>query len=90
MGDLIGFEGYLNTSAPFSPNGYSTVWKTSRRYHDFQPGNEWQEECEWQYPRFWDDLGTGLTEPDLTRGCYDSEFDQVLLAIVFIAMRDVY
>lgn len=78
MGDLIGFEGHLNNSAPFNSHGYDYVWKTSRRYHDFQPGNEWLDECEWEYPRFWDDSGSGVIETNLTRGCLDSEFDQVL------------
>lgn len=76
LGDLIGFNGFLNTSAAFNPYEYDFVWKTSRRYHDFQPGNEWSDECE--YPRFWDDLGTGLTETPLVCGCRDSEFDQVI------------
>ncbi|KUL82805.1 hypothetical protein ZTR_09604 [Talaromyces verruculosus] len=69
MGDLIGFEGYLNNSAPFNSHGYDYVWKTSYRYHDFQPGNEWLDECEWKYPRFWDDSGSGVIETNLTRGC---------------------
>ncbi|KAL1968942.1 hypothetical protein VTN77DRAFT_776 [Rasamsonia byssochlamydoides] len=76
LGDLIGFEGFLNTSAPLNPYEYNYVWKYERRYHDFQPGNEWRDECPWQYPRFWDDLGNGLTQTTLVSGCRDSEFDQ--------------
>uniref|UniRef100_A0A093V713 alpha-1,3-glucan synthase n=1 Tax=Talaromyces marneffei PM1 TaxID=1077442 RepID=A0A093V713_TALMA len=76
MGDLIGFEGHLNNSALFNSHGYNYVWKTSRRYHDFQPGNEWLDDCEWEYPRFWDDSGQGVIETNLTRGCQNSEFDQ--------------
>lgn len=76
MGDLIGFKGFLNTSAPFNPYEYDHVWKSSRRYHDFQPGDSWLEEC--AYPRFWDDLGRGVTSQiTFVRGCRDSEFDQV-------------
>ncbi|KAJ9408695.1 putative alpha-1,3-glucan synthase [Paecilomyces variotii] len=75
MGDLIGFKGFLNTSAPFNPYEYDHVWKSSRRYHDFQPGDSWLEEC--AHPRFWDDLGRGVTSQiTLVRGCRDSEFDQ--------------
>ncbi|KAH8702491.1 putative alpha-1,3-glucan synthase [Talaromyces proteolyticus] len=76
MGDLIGFEGFENTSAPLNPWEYNYIWKTSRRYHDFQPSNEWLEECEWEYPRFWDDYGRGLIETTLVKGCRNSEFDQ--------------
>lgn len=74
MGDLIGFQGYLNTSTPFSPYEHNFVWKSDRRYHDFQPGNDWLDKCD--YPRFWDDLGTGLAKTTLVEGCRDSEFDQ--------------
>lgn len=77
MGDLIGFNGFLNVSAPLNTHEYDYIWKTSRRYHDFQPGNEWLEECKWDYPRFWDDYGRGLTKTSLNTGCKDSEFDQV-------------
>jgi alpha-1,3-glucan synthase len=65
----------MNTSAPFNPYEYNYQWKTSRHYHDFTPGNDWLNECE--YPRFWDDLGRGITETTLVKGCRDSEFDQV-------------
>ena len=60
MGDLIGFQGFLNESAPINPNEYDYVWKYDRRYWDFQPGNEVESECPWEYPRFWDDDAIGL------------------------------
>jgi alpha-1,3-glucan synthase len=52
------------------------VWKYERQYFDFQPGNEWMDECPWEYPRFWNDYGTGLTNTTLIGGCRISEFDQ--------------
>ena len=74
LGDLIGFEGFLNKSAPLNPGEYNYVWKSSRRYHDFQPGNKALAQCD--YPRFWNDEGSGLTKTDLGAGCRDSEFNQ--------------
>ncbi|KAJ6007917.1 hypothetical protein N7540_011893 [Penicillium herquei] len=76
MGDLIGFQGFLNASAPINANEYDYVWKYERRYWDFQPGDEVEEECPWEYPRFWDDDGTGLTTTSLGPECRNSEFDQ--------------
>ncbi|KAI9736784.1 MAG: hypothetical protein M1834_000988 [Cirrosporium novae-zelandiae] len=75
MGDLIGFKGYLNASTPFSPKEHDYVWKTSRRYLDFEPSNKWLDSCE--YPRFWQD--DGYRQNNLTNylvGCRESEFDQ--------------
>jgi hypothetical protein len=74
MGDLIGFKGFLNTSTPFNPYEHDHVWKSSRHYHDFQPGDAWLEKCD--YPRVWDDLGKGLAKTAFVDGCRDSEFDQ--------------
>ncbi|RAL13908.1 alpha-1,3-glucan synthase [Aspergillus homomorphus CBS 101889] len=76
MGDLIGFQGFLNRSAPINPKEYDFVWKYSRRYWDFQPGNEVEAECPWEYPRFWDDDANGLTNTTLGPSCRNSEFDQ--------------
>lgn len=80
MGDLIGFQGYLNRSAPINPSEYDYVWKYDRQYWDFKPGNEIESQCPWEYPRFWDDDGTGLTTTTLGASCRDSEFDQVDLS----------
>lgn len=51
MGDLIGFEGYLNESTPLSYTEHNAIWKESRRYHDFSFNNTKRSEC--HYPRFW-------------------------------------
>ena len=75
MGDLIGFEGYLNTSTPFSRTEHNALWKSQRRYHDFDFGNNELSNCE--YPRFYDDDGHEvLNLTNFLVGCRDSEFDQ--------------
>lgn len=76
MGDLIGFDGYLNESAPFKLDEYNVVWKTSRQYHDFQFGNTYNQTCD--YPRFWNETGFPVDQSvrDSLHGCYDSDFDQ--------------
>lgn len=76
MGDLIGFEGHLNTSAPFSPNEHRAVWKSSRRYLDFDISDKYNAIC--QYPRFWNETGfpIDINLSSELHGCYDSEFDQ--------------
>lgn len=75
MGDLIGFEGYLNTSTPFKAGEHNALWKTNRRYHDFSFGNNWLAKCE--YPRFYgaDGIEVKQEETGLV-GCRDSDFDQ--------------
>ncbi|GES61345.1 alpha-1,3-glucan synthase [Aspergillus terreus] len=76
MGDLIGFEGHLNTSTPFSEKEYKAVWKSDRRYVDFDIGNEYNATCD--YPRFWYEDGMPVNA-SLTSGlvgCYNSDFDQ--------------
>ena len=77
MGDLLGFDGYLNESAPFLPSEYQTVWKTERRYLDFDTGTDYNETCE--FPRFWNETGFPVDPYVLEqfKGCYNSEFDQV-------------
>lgn len=57
------------------------MWKYDRRYFDFQPGNDWMDVCEWEYPRFWKDDGSGLTNTTLVAGCRNSEFDQVFIRV---------
>jgi alpha-1,3-glucan synthase len=76
MGDLIGFDGYLNTSTPFSYQEHKAIWKTDRRYHDFNVSEDRFEQC--QYPRFWTDSGemVGRNVTDNLVGCLASEFDQ--------------
>ncbi|KAJ4291326.1 Cell wall alpha-1,3-glucan synthase ags1 [Collariella sp. IMI 366227] len=75
MGDLLGFEGYLNTTTPFSFTEHNAVWKSPRRYWDFHPGDD-NMECE--YPRFWDEHGELVGEDVMSRmaTCRKSDFDQ--------------
>lgn len=77
MGDLLGFEGFLNESTPFRPEEHKVVWKTSRRYLDFDIGDTYNETCE--FPRFWNETGMPIDQiyADQFKGCYDSDFDQV-------------
>jgi alpha-1,3-glucan synthase len=76
MGDLVGFRESLNASAPFLWDEYDTVWKSDRRYHDFQPGNSVKTSC--QYPTMYGEDGLFLGNiTDDFHQCRDSEFDQV-------------
>lgn len=79
MGDLIGSEGFLNNTTPFSPKEHKAVWKTDRQYPDFSFGNNYKATCE--YPRFWNESGYPVLKDSndvfsQLIGCYDSEFDQ--------------
>lgn len=76
MGDLIGFEGYLNTSTPFVTTEHKVIWKSSRRYLDFDFNNTWKPVC--NYPAFWDESGYPVSTEVTSQltGCYDSDFDQ--------------
>ncbi|KAK3382174.1 alpha amylase [Lasiosphaeria ovina] len=76
LGDLIGFEDYLNSSTPFSTAEYKAVWKSGRQYMDFSFGNEYNATC--NYPQFWLETGypVGTDVKSQLRGCYDSDFDQ--------------
>ncbi|KAL8830932.1 MAG: hypothetical protein Q9170_005506 [Blastenia crenularia] len=65
MGDLIGFEGYLNLSTPLSYTEHNAVWKDSRRYHDFNFGNVELNECD--YPRFWGSVSKFASVQDRLR-----------------------
>ena len=78
LGDLIGFEGFLNVSTPLNYDEYNAEWKTSRRYHDFDFNNHELEKCDVEYPRFWDDYGERVTAngSEFLVGCRESEFDQ--------------
>jgi alpha-1,3-glucan synthase len=83
MGDLIGFERYLNESKPFDTAESKVVWKSSRQYHDFAPSNDYNKTC--AFPRFWNE--TGFPVDDYVnkefQGCYNGDFDQVRY-LVFI------
>lgn len=87
MGDLIGFENFLNATAPFNAKEYKVVYKTNVTYHDFTFGNNYNASCE--YPRFWNASGQRVlkeSDPVFSQlvGCYDSEFDQVISFTLFL------
>ncbi|KAI0006163.1 glycoside hydrolase family 13/glycosyltransferase family 5 protein [Russula compacta] len=78
MGDLIGFQGFLNTSTPFDLNEHPAVWKVPEyapwgfeEYQDFQIDNTRNTSC--VMPEFWNDDGTVITLQ--TNGCLESDFD---------------
>lgn len=66
----------MNDSTPFSVDEYKVQWKTSRRYLDFEFGNEYNTTCD--YPVFWYEDGSEVnsTVSNSLKGCYDSDFDQ--------------
>jgi alpha-1,3-glucan synthase len=76
MGDLIGFEGFLNVTTPFDTSEHKVLYKGPRQYLDFQISNDYNETC--QYPRFWleDGKPVGRDVTDRLKGCYKSDFDQ--------------
>ncbi|PSS03495.1 alpha amylase [Coniella lustricola] len=76
LGDLLGFEGYLNESAPFTVNEHKLEYKTTRRYLDFDFGNTYNDTCD--YPTFWYETGelVDFNSSDELVGCYNSDFDQ--------------
>jgi alpha-1,3-glucan synthase len=77
LGDLIGFEDYLNSSTPFDTKEHKAVWKSSRRYHDFNIGNEYNATCD-AWPALWDESGYPVSSEVTGQlsGCYNSDFDQ--------------
>jgi alpha-1,3-glucan synthase len=76
MADLVGFEGYLNVTTPFRYEEHNALWKSDRRYADFNIGNNILSHCD--YPRFYNDSGHEVFDngTQLLIGCRDSEFDQ--------------
>lgn len=77
MGDLIGFQGFLNETTPFVTGEHPVTWKSERRYLDFDVGYSYNETCE--FPRLWDETGYPVGQDVMTqfKGCYDGDFDQV-------------
>ncbi|THG99779.1 hypothetical protein EW026_g2645 [Hermanssonia centrifuga] len=80
MADLVGFQGYLNTSAPFDLNEHNGVWKHPTyipwgfdEYKDFVIDNTWNTSC--QLPPLWINDGT-VEDPGWGGGCKQSDFDQ--------------
>lgn len=83
MGNLLGFEGFLNATTPFRQAEHKVLYKGPKRYPDFNFGNNYLDTCE--YPRFWNESGgrvIGEFDPNITKlvGCYDSDFDQVRIS----------
>jgi alpha-1,3-glucan synthase len=76
LGDLIGFDGYLNTTTPFLLSEHEVTWKSDRQYLDFSFGSDYNKTCE--YPRFWLETGYPVDSSvtDQMKGCFNSEFDQ--------------
>ncbi|KAF4539253.1 Alpha-glucan synthase [Lasiodiplodia theobromae] len=75
MSDLIGFEGYLNGTAPFKWDEHNAVYKTGRRYWDFDVSNDQNDDC--NVPKFWNKDATmvGSNVTDNFKTCKKSEFD---------------
>lgn len=75
LGDLLGFQGYLNTTTPFTLKEHEVAWKSERRYLDFDIKNEYLDECD--YPRFWNETGYRIDKEytDQMKGCYNSDVD---------------
>ncbi|KAJ4474841.1 modular protein with glycoside hydrolase family 13 and glycosyltransferase family 5 domains [Lentinula aciculospora] len=79
MSDLIGFKGFLNTTAPFSLSEYDAEylkpgyipWNFTD-YKDFQISNTRNTSC--VLPQFWNDDGT-LIVNITANGCLESDFD---------------
>jgi alpha-1,3-glucan synthase len=77
MGDLLAFEGFENETTPFNAHEYNTLWKSSRRYLDFEVNNEVLEHC--QYPVFYGDDGFPVNSSIMSAfdgQCRKSDFDQ--------------
>lgn len=77
MSDLLGFEGYLNGTAPFKWDEHKALYKNSRRYWDFDVSNDQTDDCAW--PKFWSKDATmvGSNVTDNLNSCKKSEFDFV-------------
>ena len=76
MSDLIGFDGYMNSTTPFDPEEHVALWKNDRHYADFGFTNKYNDTCE--YPRLYNETGlpVGTDVTSQLVGCYDSDFDQ--------------
>ncbi|KAK5936986.1 hypothetical protein PMZ80_010735 [Knufia obscura] len=77
MADLLGYGApYTNATVEYSFDEYDYIWKDpERRYHDFQPSNDWDPTC--KPPPIWEQNGYLETQDILDQytGCRDSEFD---------------
>lgn len=57
MANLLAFDGYENSSAPFSFTEHDLHYQGDTVYRDFQQSNYFEEECDIPFPRFWDQGG---------------------------------
>nr|POE74642.1 cell wall alpha-1,3-glucan synthase ags1 [Quercus suber] len=78
MSDLFAFNGFYNSSAPFSFTEHVMQYKSEIKYRDFSHSNRYHDECPFPYPRFWDQAGNLIHDTNTTQmvGCMDSDFDQ--------------
>ncbi|KIK71072.1 glycosyltransferase family 5 protein [Collybiopsis luxurians FD-317 M1] len=82
MSDLLGFSGFLNSSAPFTVDEYSVEYKHPEympwnfsEYKDFQYSNTKNTSC--VYPTFYDDDSTVIPTSEIgATYCMESDFDQ--------------
>jgi alpha-1,3-glucan synthase len=82
MADLLGFKGFLNSSAPFSVDEYEVEytypnyipWNFSE-YRDFSVVNTKNNSC--VYPTFYDDDSSVIPQSEVgATYCMESDFDQ--------------
>lgn len=78
MSNLFGFDGYYNTSTPWSFTEHKMEYTSSTTYRDFYHSNEFHEVCPYPFPRFWDQGGNQILDNNTNAmvGCMDSEFNQ--------------
>lgn len=78
MSNLFGFEGYFNSSAPWSFTEHNMEYISDAVYRDYKHSNNFEEKCRYPYPRFWDQGGRLIHDENTAEmiGCMDSEFDQ--------------
>jgi len=85
MGDLIGFNGFLNTSTPFSLYEHTATWRGDRQYLDFKWSNDYNNSC--TYPRFWGE--NGLPVVLKMTGCYNRFLRYISLLILVNSISTV-
>jgi alpha-1,3-glucan synthase len=78
MANLLAFDGYENSSAPFSFTEHDLHYQGDTTYRDFQQSNNFEKECDIPFPRFWDQSGHRYDDENMTKfeGCMDSDFNQ--------------
>lgn len=78
MADLFAFRGYANSSADWSFDEHYMSYKSEMTYRDYTHSNHFLDECNVDYPRFYDQGGHLIDDNNTAAmiGCMDSEFDQ--------------